>query len=416
VEIVGANMITTSDGACTVAELHRRASQLGAWAGSSVVLASDDPFEQVVGVLGAAKVGYELAIVPSGWLTEAWVESVNDRFHLICRGLRADQAQQGGSVAKVDRPGLAIFTSGSTRAPTPVSHAFARLNTFDRVARVPPNHWLVAYRPGSYAWTQVVMLGLLRPGQSLHFARSTEPAALIAGLRAGVSAVSSTPSFWRYLLVCSSTEQLRRLRLRQLTLGGEPVDQALLDRLRAAFPETRITHVYASTECGVMLSCSDGKAGFPLGKPRCQHGLDAPAIKLCNGTLHVRSPYSAAGDGAWIDTQDLADLVDGRLYIRGRRGHGIVNVGGQKVSLTELESVAHEIPGVVWARAHPVPSAIVGSVVGLEVVLEEAWEQTEDEMERRLRAACRRSLGEHAEPRLVRFVAELPLATSLKAL
>jgi len=41
--------------------------------------------------------------------------------------------------------------------------------------------------------------------------------------------------------------------LRQITLGGEIADQAVLDALARRFPGARITHVYASTEAGCWL-------------------------------------------------------------------------------------------------------------------------------------------------------------------
>jgi acyl-CoA synthetase (AMP-forming)/AMP-acid ligase II len=272
----------------------------------------------------------------------------------------------------------------------------------------------MAYRTGSYAWTQVAMLGLLVAGQHLRFARSSDPTDLLDALGDGVTAVSSTPSLWRWLLTCAPAERLRSLGLAQITLGGEAADQPLLDWLRSAFPDARITHVYASTECGVVMACSDGLAGFPASVLARRPDDRAPAVELRDGTLRVRSPYGVAGGEAWVDTRDLAELVDGRLHVRGRAGHGTINVGGQLVRLEELEAFVHELPDVAWARAYPVRSALVGSLVGLEVVLAPECARSEGEAERDIRGACRRALGEQCEPRVVRFLTEPALAPSLK--
>ena len=79
--------------------------------------------------------------------------------------------------------------------------------------------------------------------------------------RCGVNSLSATPSLWKKILM---TAQCGSLLLKNITLGGEIVDQSILDMLNAKFPRAKIRHIYASTEAGVGFSVSDGKAGFPL--------------------------------------------------------------------------------------------------------------------------------------------------------
>ena len=64
---------------------------------------------------------------------------------------------------------------------------------------------------------------------------------------------------WRKLLMSCPVE---RLALRQITLGGEIVDQKILDALKH-FPAREDHHIYASTEAGVGFAVRDGRAGFP---------------------------------------------------------------------------------------------------------------------------------------------------------
>ena len=56
--------------------------------------------------------------------------------------------------------------------------------------------------------------------------------------------VSGTPTLWRALLVALGSKAAT-LPLRQITLGGEAVDQAILDRLANLYPGASITHIYA---------------------------------------------------------------------------------------------------------------------------------------------------------------------------
>ncbi|MEK8106867.1 hypothetical protein NKG94_20210 [Micromonospora sp. M12] len=81
--------------------------------------------------------------------------------------------------------------------------------------------------------------------------------------RARVDAASGTPTFWRRTLY-RDADALARVPLRQITLGGEPVDQAILDQLREVFPSARISWIYASSEVGASIVVHDGRAGFPV--------------------------------------------------------------------------------------------------------------------------------------------------------
>ena len=52
----------------------------------------------------------------------------------------------------------------------------------------------------------------------------------------GESSVGLDPSYWRRLVMFSDAEILRKVPLLQITLGGEVIDQPILDRLRQNFP------------------------------------------------------------------------------------------------------------------------------------------------------------------------------------
>ena len=56
---------------------------------------------------------------------------------------------------------------------------------------------------------------------------------------------------------------IRNISPRYVRLSGEIADQAILDGLRAVFPQAGIGHAYASTEAGVAFDVNDGLAGFP---------------------------------------------------------------------------------------------------------------------------------------------------------
>src|SRR5256885_16936018 len=142
----------------------------------------------------------------------------------------------------------------------------------------------------------------------------------------GVTHISGTPSHWRRALMSPAAH---RIAPRYVRLWGEVADQAILDHLRACYPEARIAHAFASTEAGVGFDVGDGLAGFPAGLigPRAG-GVE---LKVHDGSLRIRSGRTAARclgahaakladpDGV-VDTGDVVQRGDDRYDFFGRRG------------------------------------------------------------------------------------------------
>jgi acyl-CoA synthetase (AMP-forming)/AMP-acid ligase II len=313
-------------------------------------------------------------------------------------------ATPGGETGTPGR--LWIATSGTTGRPKRIAHTLASLTT--TAANQPARTWLCAYSPGTYAWWQLVSLSLAQPGQDLVM---VDPAELdtwpAVAAKFGVTAVSGTPTFWRQSLFRSS-DILSELPLSQVTLGGEPIDQAVLDRLRAVFPQARISWIYASSEVGAVVTVHDGRAGFPVAWLD-QHREGLPTLSVVDGELVVESSRRGAGVDARASTGDRVEIVGDRVLINGRLGADEINVGGVKVSASAVRDVLQAHPAVHWARVRGRRAPIVGQVVAAEVVTD----GTVDEQELRAWAGVR--LGESAVPRSVRMLDEIPIKETLKS-
>ena len=78
-----------------------------------------------------------------------------------------------------------------------------------------------------------------------------------------------------------------------IRLSGEIADQSVLDALRAAFPDAKIGHAYASTEAGVGFAVDDGRAGFP--STLIDKAADGVEMKVVDGALLIKSSRTASG-------------------------------------------------------------------------------------------------------------------------
>ncbi len=316
-------------------------------------------------------------------------------------------ATHAGGQSHEEEAEVVLFTSGTTGVPKAARHSWESLSA--RVHLSPElagARWLLAYSLSAFAGVQVLLHALLNGG-SLVLGGAT-PLRALATHVSGITHISGTPTFFRLLLMSG---ECGALSPSQLTLGGEPVDQPLLDRVRQRFPSARVTHIYASTEMGACFSVHDGEAGFPASYLESR---EQPVwMTIREGELHIRSPHGMRGyaglddprDGAGLyPTGDLVEVVGDRVHFRGRRNEGI-NVGGQKVHPREVEEVLLAEPRVRAARVSGARSSVAGQLVRADVVANPGADQ--EELRRELLDRCRRQLQPFKVPRILKIVDSL---------
>jgi acyl-CoA synthetase (AMP-forming)/AMP-acid ligase II len=312
----------------------------------------------------------------------------------------------------------ALFTSGTSGAPKMVSHDLDGLTG----AIAPPAAgerivWATFYDIRRYGGLQMLLRALVG-GFSLQLADPQEPLPdFLARLgRAGVTHLAGTPSHWRRALMSPA---LTAVEPRYVRLSGEIADQAVLDSLRARFPDARIGHAYASTEAGVGFEVTDGLAGFPAD---LLHGQGPVAMRIEDDTLRLRSSRVARGylgEGApglhdgegFVDSGDLVERRGDRVHFVGRRS-GIINVGGLKISPEEVEAVINACPGVRMSRVLGRRSPLLGALVAAEVVLDGSADPTR--AKDAILTRCRAVLAPHKAPASIRIVERLDVGAAGK--
>lgn len=355
-----------------------------------------------------ARTGAEFLVVAAGRMEQ------NLRADLLDGGFNLVE-EAGVTPARLPREAedgrLWLLTSGSTGRPKRIGHTLDSLTTV--AGDLVPRRWLCPYSPGTYAWWQVVTLALASPGQDLVVVDPSDLAGWVAAAAEhGVTAASGTPTFWRQSLM-AHRDTLATVPLEQITLGGEPVDQAVLDQLRGVFPDARISWIYASSEVGASIVVHDGRAGFPeswLGRT----APGRPVIDVDGDELVITSPHHGEGLAGAVRTGDRVERIDGRVLITGRLDTDEINVGGSKVSAGVVRNVLLEHPKVVWAQVQGRRAPIVGAIVQATVVPVDGVEAGID-LEAELSAWCRARLPEYGVPRRYLFKDTIPVKESLKS-
>ena len=214
-----------------------------------------------------------------------------------------------------------------------------------------------------------------------------------------------------------TTEGLQ-LEMKQITLGGETADAAVLAALASQFPKARISHIFASTETGVAFSVTDKKPGFPRAY---LDGLsNGVRIRIEDGRLQVWKEISGSsgsaaaspGNGSWIETGDMVKVLGDRVYFLGRV-NGIINVGGDKVHPEEVEQVLLDHPAVLGAKVYAKKNPITGAIVAADLVLINSKDDV-DAVRNSIREHATLHLKRHQVPAFLRIVKDLHVNSSGK--
>ncbi|HEX4455825.1 MAG TPA: AMP-binding protein [Kofleriaceae bacterium] len=192
--------------------------------------------------------------------------------------------------------------------------------------------------------------------------------------------------------------------LRAVIVGGAAASPKLVaDAISRAWP---ILPSYGLTETFGQIATARVPGGLPVVLP----GVEI----IARETLCVRGPMLATGylGGAAIApelvTADLGSVdPDGTVHVTGRRDDVIVT-GGEKVQPLDVEAALCATPGVLGACAFAVADERWGAVVGAAIAVDHNFALTD------AHARWHTALANHARPRRLAIVAQLPLLASGK--
>lgn len=333
-----------------------------------------------------------------------------------------------------------IFTSGTESTPKGVihSHNTAMFSTVQmaRVIRLTSEDvvWMpspIAHGTG-FQWgvRQALTLGASIVLQDIWDAE--EALRLIEAERC--SYVLSATSFVTMLLDSPSLNSHDLSSMRIFACAGAPIPRQLGERARAELGCTLIG-MWGMTECFVgsasppdlsddKLWCTDGRAmpGTELAIFDADRNQILPPGEV--GELATRGPHVALGyfndpersastfrENGWLFTNDLATIdQDGFIRIVGRIKE-IINRGGLKISVREIEDLMIEIPEIAQVAIVPIPDERLGERSCACVITRGGQGIEPKTITSYLQA---RGLAKYKQPEFIALVKEFPMTLSGK--
>ncbi|HXX91604.1 MAG TPA: AMP-binding protein [Acidimicrobiales bacterium] len=218
-------------------------------------------------------------------------------------------------------------------------------------------------------------------------------------------------------------------------IGSAPLAPATLRAMQERMPEAAVSNSYGMTEAGPAYCTMPkgealkriGSVGQPMA-PLELRFVDEDGADVGPGGVgeillrmqgrqreYYNNPEATAAtwtEGGWLRTGDLGRLdADGYLYIVGRKKDIIIR-GGNNVHAQDVETVLHDMPGVVEAAVVGVPHEVLGEDVAAAVVLAPDARCTPDD----IREFCAERLADYKVPRRIAVVDDLPRNATGKVL
>jgi long-chain acyl-CoA synthetase len=307
---------------------------------------------------------------------------------------------------KIGDPGLVVFSSGSTGVPKGILHNFSKILDKFRTRRRALK--TLTFLQLDHLGGINTLLHTLSNGGTVISVSERSPRQICAAVaKFKIELMPVTPSFLNLLLISGEHRKFDLSSLKVISYGTEVMPIITLARVREEFPDVLLQQTYGLSELGVMRTKSkdDGSLWVKIGG----EGFET---KIVNNTLWIKAHSAMIGylnapqpfdkDG-WFNTEDEVEIDGDYVKILGRRSE-MINVGGQKVFPSEVESVLMQMPNVKDAVVMGEKHMIMGNIVIAKLLLDKS--EDANDLKTRVRMFCRDRLSSYKVPMKVEIVSD----------
>lgn len=309
------------------------------------------------------------------------------------------------SLKEKNSSGLVLFSSGSTGKPKAMIHNLDNLINSYKDKKEKSMNMLVFLMFDHIGGLNTVFNALFM-GACLIIPKNRDAKNICQLIeKYKIMVLPSSPTFLNLILISGEYEKYDLSSLRMITYGTETMPQSLLDKLKKAFPKVKFLQTFGTSETGISTTSSKSSNSLfmKLEDINCEYKIVENELWL-KSTTQVLGYLNASMDSftsdGWFKTGDLVEeLEDGYIKIIGRSKE-IINVGGQKVNPSEVESLILNLDCVDDCMVYAEQNAITGQTVVCDVVLNKEV----DNIKKTIRLFCKDKLDTFKIPTKVNIV------------
>jgi acyl-CoA synthetase (AMP-forming)/AMP-acid ligase II len=297
--------------------------------------------------------------------------------------------------------GLVLFSSGSTGKSKASLHDFAKILEKFKVARHKMRvlNFLLFDHIGGI---NTLFYTLSNTGLIVTTAdRSPESVCRLVQIYQ-IELLPTTPTFLNMLLISEAYKDWDLSSLKLITYGTESMPESVLNKMASLFPNVQMLQTYGLSEVGILRSKSRSSDSLWM-----KVGGEGFETKVVDGILWIKAQSAMLGylnrpspftEDGWFITGDAVEVDGDYIRILGRTSE-IINVGGEKVYPSEVESVLQLMEGVedvsVIGEKNPIMGQIVKAVVKLKK------EEPIQRFRKRMHKFCRSKLASYKIPQKI---------------
>ncbi len=349
----------------------------------------------------------DVVVVPEDGAIRMEKRNVFKKKHALIEELRS-----GG------HSGLVLFSSGSTGKPKAMVHNMDNLLELFKDKKVKAGKKILVFLMFDHIGGLNTLFNSISRGLTIIIPENRDPDYICSIIeKYKISILPTSPTFLNLILVSETHKKYKLDSLRIVTYGTEPMPESLLKKLKGEFRKIRFLQTFGTSETGIAQITSKSSVSTLM-------KIDDPYLeyKIVNGELWLKSKTQILGylnasmesftkDG-WFKTGDLVETEEGGyLRIVGRNTE-VINVGGEKVLPSEVESVLLEMGEVKDCVVYSEPNALTGNAVAADVVLEEGV--SADSIRSLVRKHCRAKLAPYKLPVRVNVISAISFGGRFK--
>lgn len=178
-----------------------------------------------------------------------------------------------------------------------------------------------------------------------------------------VELLPTTPTFIRMMLISGLIPQKIPKSLKIITYGTEKMDQPTLNKICKLLPKIKFKQTYGMSELGILRVKSKSRRSLFM-----QLGGEGIKTKVIKNVLMIKSKNKMLGylndkspfdKNGWYNTRDIVLKSGNFIKIIGRDSQ-IVNIGGQKFMVSDVEKIALQYKGINLAKVNVHENYITG--------------------------------------------------------